>query len=265
MSVCSKLARSGALAFGFILTVLSATPAVARAVDEPLARFETPICPGIVGLELASAEAMVWRIRANLEEFGRRLAPPETCEANFLVSFVPSGQRMIDALRRSNGWLFTDMNRAERDSLFAETGPARAVLRTVERTRDGMTVGRRDNLVQAPQARGWMAHSKIYSAVRKDIVTAQVIFDADAVKDLTIAQLADYATFRALAHTLPQTETARAASILSLFDANGARPQSLTDFDKAYLGALYSGIPNIPGPMRRLALEQATGMTIFRQ
>src|SRR5690606_37855616 len=123
----------------------------------------------------------------------------ETCQANFLVTFVPDGKQMVESLRRTNGWLFTDMPAAERDRLLNESGPARAMLQTAERTRDGMNVERRDNLNDPPQARGWMAHSKIYSAVRKDITTSHVIFDTGAVKDFTLAQLADYATLRALA------------------------------------------------------------------
>lgn len=265
MSVYSKLARSGACAMAAIAAVFTASHATARAVEEPLARFETPICPGIVGLQIDSAEAMVWRIRANLEELGRRLAPPENCQANFLVTFVPDGKRMVESLRRSHGWLFTHMAVAERDRLLNETGPARAMLQTAERTRDGMIVERRDNLNEPPQARGWMAHSKIYGAIRKDITSAHVIFDTGAVQELTLAQLADYATFRALAQALPETEAARSASILSLFDGGGTTPSSLTEFDKIFLGKLYEGIPNIPGPTRRLAIEQAAGLKIFKQ
>ena len=265
MSVRTRFARFGLLALAFLAGALPSAPAAARAVDAPLARFENPICPGIVGLQVESAEMLVWRIRENLEAFGRRLAPPETCEANLLVMFVPSAQRTIDSLRRSDAWLFTDMRADDRNRLFQETGPVRVVLRVVPRTRDGVVISRRDNLVDVPQAPMWMAHSKIYSAVRNDIVSAQVLIDRDAARDLTIFQLADYITFRALTHSLPETPEARAASIRSLFDEGASRPNELTDFDKAFLGELYSGMPNLPGPMRQLALEQATGVDIFQQ
>jgi hypothetical protein len=207
---------------------------------------------------------MVWRIRQNLEALGRRLDPPETCKPNLLVMFVASGKDAIDALRQSESWLFRAMTEEERDRLFNETGPARALVRTVPRTRDGIVIEKQVDLANVPQASGFMAHSKIYSAVRNDIVSAQVYLDRDAMAGLTIGQLADYVTFRALTVVLPQTESARAASIVSLFDGGAAAPKSLTDFDKAYLTELYSGIPNIPGPTRKLALERATGITIFQ-
>jgi hypothetical protein len=264
MAVRNRLAGL-ILALATLAGSLAVTPASARAVDEPLARFEDRICPGIVGMDVESAEAMVWRIRQNLEALGRRLDPPETCKPNLLVMFVASGKDSIEALRRSENWLFNSMTAEERDRLFNETGPARALVRTVPRTRDGIVIAQQRDLSGVPQASGFMAHSKIYGATRNDIISAQVFLDRDALKGLTIGQLADYVTFRALTVALPQTESARAASIVSLFDQGATAPAGLTDFDRAFLAELYSGIPNIPGPTRKLALERATGIPIFQQ
>ena len=105
----------------------------------------------------------------------------------------------------------------------------------------------------------WMAHSKIYSATRNDIISAMVLFDRDAVRGLNLTQLADYATFRALAHRLPGPEAAGEASILTLFESDAARPAGLTEFDRAYLGQLYAGLPNMPAPAKLADLAQATG------
>jgi hypothetical protein len=264
MAVHNRLARV-IFALAMLAGFFAVSPANARAIDEPLARFEGRICPGIVGMDVESAEAMVWRIRQNLEALGRRLDPPETCKPNLLVMFVPSGKDSIEALRQSENWLFKSMSDEERERLLNETGPARALVRIVPRTRDGVVIARQEDLSSVPQASGFMAHSKIYGAVRNDIISAQVFLDRDAMKGLTIGQLADYVTFRALTVALPQTESARAASIVSLFDEGAAAPTELTAFDKAFLGELYSGIPNIPGPMRKLALERATGVSIFQQ
>ena len=80
------------------------------------------------------------------------------------------------------------------------------------------------------------------------------------IRDLNLTQLADYATFRALVHTLPDPAAAGQASILSLFDAGAERPASLTEFDLAYLDALYSGLANLPAPAKLAELEKATGV-----
>jgi hypothetical protein len=263
MFACGRLTRV-VFVLATLAGFLAANPANARAVDEPLARFEDQICPGIGGMDGESAESMVWRIRQNLEAFGRRLDAPETCKPNLLVQFVSSGKDSIESLRRSENWLFNSMTDEERARLFNETGPARALVRVVQRTRDGIIVARQQDLSNVPQASGFMAHSKIYGAVRNDIISAQVFLDRGALNGLTIGQLADYVTFRALTDTLPQTNGARAASIVSLFDGGAAAPAGLTDFDKAYLRELYSGMSNIPGPTRKLALEKATGVSIFQ-
>lgn len=258
------LARLRALAAGgLIAAMLVAAPASAQSGDEPLARFEDPVCPGIAGLREDAAEFMVGRIRANLEAFGRRLAPAGDCKPNLVVAFVQSGQDFVDALARQNGWLFAEMSQDARQAVLAETGPARVLLRVRARSRDGMPIARRENLVDLPQTEMWMAHSKIYTATRNDIFSALVLFDRDAVDGRTIEQLADYATFRALTETLPQTAETRRDSILALFDPGGASPAGLTEFDRAYLGELYKGVPNIPATARIAALEKATGRDVF--
>lgn len=259
------LARFGRWALAGVTGALLAAPASAQNSDEPLPRFEEPICPGVAGMKVEDAEVMVGRIRTNLASFGRRLAPEKDCEANLIVAFVRDGKAYVENLKRTDRWLFDEMPRRERERLLAETGPARAVVRVRAKSRDGMPVGERQNLQEIPQSIGWMAHSKIYTATRNDITSALVLIDSAASRDLTILQLADYATFRALTSVVPETAEARGASIVSLFDGGATRPSQLTEFDLAYLRELYSGIPNIPGPMRQMALEAATGVDIFRQ
>jgi hypothetical protein len=257
--------RTFALAGLAAAAVLVAPPAAAQADQEPLPRFEGPVCPGIVGLRNDAAEVMVGRIRANLESFGRRLAEPGRCEPNLIVAVVQDGQDFMAQMRRNNGWVFAELSRSERDVVFGETGPARAFLRIRARTRDGMPIPRREALTDLPRTTMWMAHSKIYTATRNDILSALVLFDRDAIRGLTIDQLADYATFRALTQKLPENANARSASILALFDGGADGPAGLTEFDRIYLGKLYEGLPNIPGPARLAELEKATGRNVFKQ
>jgi hypothetical protein len=49
-------------------------------------------------------------------------------------------------------------------------------------------------------------------------------------------------------------------TILSLFDpGNDTPPLGLTEFDRAYLAQLYSGIANLPAPAKLADLAHATG------
>src|SRR5690606_23514088 len=245
---------------GIAGALLAPLPASAEANEEPLARFETALCPGVVGLKRDAAEMMVARMRATAEMLGLRMAPEGSCEANRVVGFVDDGQAFLRQLRNDRRYIFAELTRDERVDLLNETGPARAMLRVRARTRDGMPIPRRESLGELPQTAMWMAHSKIYIATRNDIISALVLFDRDEIRDLNLTQLADYATFRALVHQLPDPAGAGQASILSLFDSAAERFASLTDFDLAYMRTLYSGLANLPAPAKLAELEHATGV-----
>ncbi len=251
--------RSIALAGLASAALLAPLPALAQADEEPLARFEDALCPGVLGLKQEAAEQMVGRLRANAEMFGLRMADDGDCEANFIVGFVADGQTFLSQLQDRSPYIFAEMDREERIALMADSGPARALLRVRARSRDGIPISRRENLSQPPETTMWSAHSKIYTATRNDIISALVLFDRDAIREISLAQLADYATFRALAHHLPDPAGSSEASILTLFDGGATPPAGLTEFDRAYLTQLYSGIANLPAPAKLADLAQATG------
>ena len=150
--------------------LVAAPPALAQSDEEPLARFEDAICPGVVGLRVDAAEEMVGRIRTNAASFDRRLAPEGNCEANLVVAFVDDGLAFARRMQRDNGWLFAELSQSDRWAALNEAGPARAILRVRARSRDGMPIPRRENMTDLPQTEMWMAHSKIYTATRNDIL-----------------------------------------------------------------------------------------------
>jgi len=257
--------RIAAVAGALTALLGASAPALANPTDEPLARFEEEICPGVAGLRVDAAEYVVGQIRANMEAFGRRLADVGNCSPNLIVAVVPSGQAFVRAMDREAEWSLSNLTPTERTALLEGTEPARALVRVVPRSRDGHPIERQQNLVDVPQTTGFMAHSKIYTATRNDIVNVLVLVDRSAMRGVSLEQLAAYATFRALTRDLPQTPEARSQSIVSLFDGGSERAPGLTEFDRAFLGELYSGIPNLPGTSRQLALERATGVDVFKQ
>ena len=215
----------------------------------PLPRFSGDrLCPGIFGLKPEYAAVMIDRIRASADRLGVWLAPDDgSCSPNLVVAFVDDGQAALRHYAAQQPWLFADMPRHERIELLREEGPARVWTSTHIRTRDGMPLSEdRANNIQVAQT--WMAHSRIYTATRADITGALVLFDRAEVRGKTLLQLADYATMRGLARTKsPEGRDAGLGTILGLFDEGVAPPPELTQFDRAYLAALYSDIPNLPG------------------
>lgn len=235
-----------------------ATPASADGImDEPLPRFEDRLCPGVIGLEREYAELMVTRLRMNAEELGLRLAGEEGCDPNLVIAIVDDSRAYLVDLMERRGYLFRDMNPADREAMLDAADASGVWHQLAARTRDGIRVGRRDNLAQIPEAGMWQAHSRIYRPVRHDITYALVLLNREEVRGLTLRQLADYATLRALATEFPEEAGEGQATMLGLFDDADARPEELTAFDRAWLNRLYDGIPNVPASIRLRGVEVA--------
>lgn len=215
----------------------------------PLPRFEGDrLCPGILGLTTPDAALMIDRIRANAERFGLWMAEDDgTCRPNFVVAFVDDGQATIRAIKEDRYWLFRDMPYHELRELMAEEGPVRVWTATAMRTRDGMPAG----------SSQWMASSRIYLSMREDIVWVLVLVDRADAQGKTLLQLADYATMRGLARTRPVDGEGQAMdTILALFDSGAEPPAEMTEFDRAYLGAVYDGLANMPGITKVLGVNR---------
>jgi hypothetical protein len=219
--------------------------------DQPLARFEDRLCPGIAGLAVEQASFMIDRIRDNAYDFGIRLQD-DGCDPNFIVMFTPDSEQAMREMMERQYWLFEFHDAGEKREML-EPGPARVWTWTEPRTRDGMPVPQTRNRVDVPVLSSWMAHSRIYTAVRHDITSVIVMFDTEAARGKSLIQLADYAVMRGLAQTRPSDE-ASMDSILTLFDEE-APPQRLTLFDRAYMRSLYDWIPNLP------AITKITGVS----
>lgn len=238
---------------GGLLAAFAAVPAFA---NDPLPRFEDPLCPGVAGLELEAAAMVVGRIRDNAGQFGLRMAADGDCVPNLILAFVPDGRAFLERLQVNEPILFAQMAAQERRELLADTGPARAVLTTAARSRDGMSVPRRENLTDIPQAGMWSAHSRIYTPTRSDILSALVLIDSTAVEGRSLTQMADYATLRALAPA-SLLRFREEASIISLFDGEGEAPAEMTAADRALLTQLYRGPPNIGAAARIAGVDRA--------
>jgi len=251
--------RSSLLGLASVLAaIVIASPVTARQ-DDPLPRFEDPLCPGIAGLQVEAAETMVGRIRSRAEELGLRLADAEGCEPNMIVAFIPDGQGYLQRLSDESPTMFESLRAQDRRELLAHEGPVHVLPQIRTRSRDGMVVPRRENLIQPPQTEMWMAHSRIYTATRQDITSVLVLIDPAAIAGMTVDQLADYAAMRAFAPAVSELRAAEGGSILALFEGPAEeRPAGLTESDRATLATLYDGPPNLPASTRLAELGEVT-------
>lgn len=221
--------------------------------EVPLARFEDRLCPGILGLQVDAAMAMIDRIRYNALQLGVRIQD-DGCTPNLLVVFSPDSQASMQDMMDNSRLVFSYVSEPEKRRMLAP-GPVHVFNQIEPRTRDGMPIGQTRDLTAPPVSTQAMAHSHIYTTIRRDIVGATIIFDRDEIGGTSLGQLADYVTMRALAQTQPPTNSAM-DSILNLFHPIGPYPERLTDFDRAYLRALYNWIPNLPAVAKLANVNQ---------
>ncbi len=215
----------------------------------PLPRFEGDrLCPGVIGLKADFASLVVDRIRASAARLGLWMTEDDgTCAPNFVIAFVDDGQATLQQVADGQSWLFKDMPRHERVELLADDGPAHVWTTTQARTSDGMNLPDRPDGRKA-SAMGGGGRRGPQLGAREDITGVLILFDRDDVRDLTLTQLADYATMRGLARTRPVDGDGQAmATILALFDQDAAPVAEMTQFDRAYLGALYASRATVPG------------------
>lgn len=213
--------------------------------DEPLARFQAKLCPGVLGLPVDIAELIVGRIRYNAGRLGLALADETGCKPNLIVGFVGSGQSDVERMLSKKGSMLAELPIAERDALRREDGPVHAWAITSTRTRDGMPMLGDRKYGRMPTINTQSANSLFLLATRSDIELSVVLIDIAAIDGLSVNQLADYATMRGFARTRAVSGEASYGTILNLFDPDAEHQGALTAFDVAYLRSLYDTVPNI--------------------
>lgn len=202
-------------------------------VDRPLARFQTPICPQVDGLSVSLNRAFADRIRADAG-IAKLPVDGQGCEANLTVLIVPDGKAVVRELERTHSSVFGDLDPVVIRHLIAQPGPAHLWTVTEIRSRDGDRINGGTLYTRTA--------SIIQSIERIDVAGTVLLLDQQATVGKTVNQLADYAAMRTLAQTRPVGSAAATSTILTLFDADGAAPpRQLTEFDTAYLKALYHG------------------------
>lgn len=210
----------------------------------PLAQFDKPICPGVVGLKPEFALPLVERMRFDVLRFGLQLDEAGECRPNVLVVFVENGQAEIRALQDSTPYVFNSLRPRERKLLAADAGPVHAWVRSELRSADGMVPNSDSTSANGPKYMRVREVSRLRLGYRRDIVQSYVMIDLAATEGLTTHQLADYAIMRGLARTEPPSDDASFATILGLFHPGEERADELTEFDVAYLKNLYDGKRN---------------------
>jgi hypothetical protein len=218
---------------------------------ESLARWTTPICPLVAGLPRNDGEFVLARFSEIAASVGAPLAPRH-CDVNLVVLVAP------DPVASLNAWVARTRYR----DLFGDAGPMQ--IKRFFNTQRAIRVwyneqqasaengsvlspGSSSNgpVISGPGAMG-VTTVRSFDANRLEwnavwtISSVIEVVDAGAMKGFKIGQMADYIAMAGLAEFNLDADFETAPTILRVFMAPSENsPPSLTDWDKAYLSALY--------------------------
>lgn len=208
-----------------------------RKYDENLARFQVPVCPGVVGVRSDAANVIIERIRANAARVGIKQAKGK-CSPNLVVAIVDDGRTLLANLEKTRPQIFSLISASERAELVADSRPVRVWSNIVTLRDDGMPISRAaDGKEILPSV--WGYTNRWFVKFHRDILASLVVFNREDILGMTFVQLADYATMRGLTHTRDARGDEPMPTILGLFARDDRGIPELTSFDIGYLRSLY--------------------------
>jgi hypothetical protein len=227
---------------------------IAIAGTEPLARFETEVCPRVLGLPQDYANVVETRIRSITEAVGSRTAAAG-CEPNLTLIVAENGAETLASLRKKRPLAFAAMSNAELLRLRRSHGPVWNWYSVDPKRADGGPVEHMSMISFdggpptpiSPDAYivSNASMSRLTAPVRLDLTLSFIILDKNSLDGLTLAQVADFSAMLGLSMiNYERAASLRQPSILQLF-AKGKPAESaveaVTSFDVAYLKGLYAG------------------------
>jgi hypothetical protein len=165
---------------------------------------------------------------------------PEDCTPNFLVLVTQQAHELLQKWWERNPTLFNDDHGVGGIKRFMSS---KTPIRAWYNAELGCTQGAfrvRGGRTYIPSHCDSKLGSKLTHNVVRAITSVIVVVDIQPGTELTIGQIADYATLIGLAQIRESAEPGSAPTILHLFANNGEpRPEGLSTWDEAFLKALY--------------------------
>lgn len=216
--------------------------------DESLPRWNVPLCFAVGGLPTDEGLYALGRLRDVARAAGARVVEGR-CKYNFIVVFAAAPDQLLKKAFHSQPKAFDrcqGMPELENFLSPRKPRPVRVWHNARPANRDGMPIGSHTDCGSIGVDKGDFPISVQYEPSRiqrYDVMAfslALVIVDTAYPKALTLRQLVDYAALVGLADIDPDAALGDAPSVLRLADPEaGEQPTGLTQWDEAFLSALY--------------------------
>lgn len=250
-------------AHGFIRAI--AAPAGS---SDQLGRWNEPICPMVISATAEEEALVLERIRALADEAGIRQSKQKNCQPNILIAYTVTPAdvvRQVFAKRPHSGRGLGPVGRKDVvegqypvrwwydlkvESRFGQTpvGDHPALLGALSTNANGPGAGAGGQLPQGENQAGFVSDfssSVIGTKSRESIGAATVIIDSAAVAGRPKEAVASFVALVALAPLKLPPRAVPTPTITNLFrEAEEARALDLTEWDRAYVAALYKTAAN---------------------
>lgn len=258
--------------------------------EDQYGRWYDRVCPAVVGLRADIGLYVLETIKPVAEVVGAPLSSSNSCRANVVIIFTYESATAVAQLREGRPDLFGEISPAELERIVQADAPASVVSRlnlrgsggqrsTQAISSDAPEAGRNESAnyfspgrVDIPKAENHVpgeAHSgggihaqaegsRISRAVRPEFDFRLVVIDLHDVEGQTIRQLSAYAAMVALGdfNIIQPIQSQR--TILNAFHDPVHAPADITDWDLAYLAALYGVRPGRNSATQRRQLATAS-------
>lgn len=220
--------------------------------DRGPARWNGPVCIGVVNLRAEVAQYIVDRASDVARELGLEAGEPG-CAANVLIIAAADGQAVADGIVEERRRAFVPGGSGMTRTLSAledfrtSDAPVRWWHVSAPVDSESGELATRLPGRDAPQIAVSRA-SRIRTDIRDDLFKAIIVVDISKLESLSLPQLADYCTLIALAQVDPKAEVASFETILNVFI--DPTITGLTSWDRDYLAALYGIEQNRLGSAR---------------
>lgn len=205
-------------------------------VDGQLAKFNSPVCPRVLGLPEQLARQIEDRMADVALAAGAQVAQ-RGCKGNMVLIVSDDGADLVRRMQKIRSHLIAGLEARDVRALIRAPGPVRSWTFTAVENEDGQVAS--DPMDGSPTTLEVRSASHIAPPTRQSIGIAIVVIDTQAIVGKNGVQVADYAAMRTLARTNP-VEGGRIDTILGLFGEGGATLPELSAADLTYLQSLYA-------------------------
>jgi hypothetical protein len=210
---------------------------VTRREGDLVGRWTDAICPLVVGVSDPQTEFMRERlIDVYAEVRNRPKKDAAQCRPNLFIIITDDPDAMLAGWKDRDPGMFRWKSRSGVSRSSGVTA-VRTWHNAIEAPSDDSPLNVSDH--KPPQ--GKLKDSRIQSSAAEHIEAVVVLVDSRSTRGVTVAQLADYVAIVSLAQVDASADLGETSSILQLFrePRPATLPAGLTEFDHAFLNALY--------------------------